>query len=127
VIQNYFDRVKASIDQYATTAFVLDANVSFETRPGEQGYLAGSLTFVDGSVLHFAEFLDAFQRTVDKLMYTYHYQDANDQLIFRYDNARHRPLLHSLEHKHSPGQVVETPAPTLDDVLAEITLSQGWV
>lgn len=47
-IQAYFDQIKANVDQYTTTPFVLDANVRFETRPGEQGYLAGSLTFVDG-------------------------------------------------------------------------------
>ena len=127
MIQNYFDQIKASVDQYAATGFVLDANVSFETRPGEQGYLAGSVTFVDGSVLHFAEFLDAIGESVDKLMYTYHYQDASDQLIFRYDNARHRPMLRSLEYKHIPGQIVEMPAPTLDDVLAEIAMDKGWM
>lgn len=127
MIQNYFNRIKAQIDQYTATSFVLDANVSFETRPGEQGYLAGSITLVDGSILHFTEFLDAVKETVDKLMYTYHYQDASNQLIFRYDNARHRPLLHSLDHKHTPEQVVETLAPTLEDVLAEIAMVKGWV
>jgi len=127
VIQKYFDQIKASVDQYAATGFVLDANVSFEMRPGDQGYLAGSVTFVDGSVLHFKEFLDAVRETVDKLMYTYHYQDASHQLMFRYDNARHRPPLRSLEHKHTPGQVVEMPAPVLDDVLTEIAVARGWV
>jgi hypothetical protein len=39
VIEAYFDRIKALVDQYAATGFVLDANVSFETRPGGQGYL----------------------------------------------------------------------------------------
>ena len=42
-------------------------------------------------------------------------------------NARHRPLLHSLDHKHTPEQVVETLAPTLEDVLAEIAMVKGWV
>ena len=127
MIQTYFAQVKAIIDQYAVTSFVLDTEVSFETRPGEQGYLTGSITFVDGSVLYFREYLDAFKGTVDKLMYTYHYQDASNQLVFRYDNARHRPPLRSLEHKHTPGQVVEAPAPALEDVLAEIVVARGWV
>jgi len=127
VIQTYFAQVKAIVDQYAVTSFVLDTEVSFETRPGEQGYLSGSITFVDGSVLYFREYLDAFKGTVDKLMYTYHYQDASNQLVFRYDNARHRPPLRSLEHKHTPGQVVEAPAPALEDVLAEIVVARGWV
>ena len=127
MIQTYFAQVKAIVDQYAVTSFVLDTEVSFETRPGEQGYLSGSITFVDGSVLYFREYLDAFKGTVDKLMYTYHYQDASNQLIFRYDNARHRPPLRSLEHKHTPEQVVEAPAPALEDVLAEIVVARGWV
>ena len=127
MIQAYFNQIKAIVDQYAATPFVLDANVSFEMRPGQQGYLTGSIIFADGSALYFREFLDVDKDTVDKLMYTYHYQDAGNQLIFRYDNARHRPPLHSLEHKHVPGQVIEAPAPTLEDVLAEIVISKRWV
>jgi len=127
VIRDYFARIKAVVDQYAVARFVLDVKVDFETRPGEQGYLAGLITFVDGSVLHFTEYLDAVGETTDKLMYAYHYQDAQEQLIFRYDNARHRPLLHSPEHKHTPDQVTETPAPTLEDVLAEIVAIGRWM
>lgn len=126
MIQAYFDQIKALVDRYAVTRFVLDAKASFETRPGEQGYLTGSITFEDGSVLYFREFLDSTRGTVEKLMYTYHYQDATDQLIFRYDNARHRPPLPSLEHKHTPGQVIEAPAPTLEEVLTEIVATRGW-
>jgi hypothetical protein len=127
VIQAYFDQVKALINKYAGTRFVLDAKVSFEMRPGEQGYLTGSLTFTDGSTLQFSEFLDSAAGGVAKLMYTYHYQDARKQLIFRYDNAYHRPPLRSLEHKHIPGQVTGSPAPTIEDVLAEIVMVKGWV
>jgi hypothetical protein len=127
VIQAYFTQIKTLVDGYADTNFVLDVKLSFERRPGEQGYLTGSITFVDGSVLYFREFLDTVQENVDKVMYTYHYQDASNQLIFRYDNARHKPPLRSLEHKHLPNQIVETPAPTLDEVLSEITGPRGWV
>ena len=127
MIQAYFSQIKALVDKYAATHFVVDVNVSFETRPGEQGYLTGLITFADGSVLHFREFLDSTEGTVDKLMYTYHYQDAADRLIFRYDNARHRPALRSLEHKHTPEQVVAAPAPTLEGVLVEIVVARGWV
>jgi len=127
VIQVYFNQIKAIVDEYAIIPFVLDANVSFEIRPGAQGYLTGSITFVDSSTLHFKEFLDAVREEVDKLMYTYHYQDAGNELIFRYDNARHRPPLRSLEHKHTPAQVVETPAPDLNEVLAEIAVTKGWM
>ncbi len=127
MIQAYFDQVKALVNQYAVTHFVLEAKVSSEMRPGEQGYLTGSITFVDSSVLHFREYFDRIEGVVEKLMYTYHYQNADHQLVFRYDNARHRPPLGSLEHKHTPGKVVEVPAPTLEDVLVEIVVAQGLV
>jgi hypothetical protein len=51
VIQTYFAQIKVIIDQYAATSFVLDAKVSFEARPGEQGYLTGLITFADGSIM----------------------------------------------------------------------------
>lgn len=101
--------------------------MTYQTRPGEQGYVAGSFTFVDGSVLHFKEFLDADRGVVDKLAYSYHYQDGGHQLRFRYDNARHRPPLRTLEHKHIGGRVVEASAPALDDVLVEIARIKGWL
>ena len=37
MIQVYFNQIKALVDQYAATRFVLDANISFEMRPGGVG------------------------------------------------------------------------------------------
>jgi len=53
-------------------------------------------------------------------MYAYHFQDVASQLIFRYDNAAHRPTLSQLEHKHTIQGVELTTAPTLQEVLDEI-------
>ncbi|MCB0192339.1 MAG: hypothetical protein KDJ65_10385 [Anaerolineae bacterium] len=127
MIPIYFDQVKAVIDKYAATGFVLETNVNFERRPGDQGFLNGVISFVEGSQLHFSEFLDQVGENVEKLMYTYHYQDSNKSLIFRYDNARHKPALPSPEHKHLPNQIIITSAPDLDDVLTEIVTMQKWV
>ena len=65
----------------------------FDMRPGDQGYLTGTLIFVDDSKLHFSEYVDQTGEVVDKLMYTYHYQDTGNQLIFRYDNALHKSCI----------------------------------
>ncbi len=126
MIQSYFDKIKKVVDQYTGTHFVLESDVNFETRRGGQGYLKGRITFTDGSALHFSEYLDCIGEVVDKLMFTYHYQSESHQLIFRYDNALHRPLLSYPEHKHVPGQVIEAMAPTFDDVLTEILTIKGW-
>ena len=53
--------------------------------------------------------------------------NTGNQLIFRYDNALHKPALPSVAHKHLPTQIIAAPAPTLDEVLAEIATTRGWV
>ena len=98
-----------------------------EVRPGDQAYLSGIITFVAGSELHFAEFLDASSQTVEKPMYRYHSQYRTGQLAFRYNNARHQPPMLCFSHKHLPEEVVASIIPALEDVLAEITVVMGWV
>lgn len=126
-LQIYLDEVKEVVDRYAATHFVLEANVEFDIRPGEQGYLIGSIHFSDHSVLHFREFLDVSEEKVDKVMYVYHYQNAENQLIFRYDNARHKPNLPFIEHKHLPGEIIQASSPVLADVLMEVSTLRGWM
>lgn len=89
--------------------------------------MTGQVVFVDGSRLHFHEFLKEVHGIAHKVMYTYHYQTAEGQLIFRYDNSRHRPALGFDEHKHTVEGVINAPAPVLGDVLAEIAVTKGWV
>ena len=69
MIQTYFTQIKRIIEQYATTSFVLEAQMHFDMRPGDQGYLTGTLIFVDDSKLHFSEYLDQAGEAVDKLMW----------------------------------------------------------
>ncbi len=127
MIQSYFERFKASLDRFAAMPFVLTTEVSFEARPGDQGYLFGKVHFVDGSQCHFREYLDAVGAAVDKPMYVYHYQAQDTSLIFRYDNARHRPSLPQREHVHRAKGVDLADAPSLKDVLLEVVTSRGWI
>jgi hypothetical protein len=53
-------------------------------------------------------------------MYAYHYQDESNALVFRYDNATHRPLLPQTEQKHASSGVQVCPAPTMAQVVDEI-------
>jgi hypothetical protein len=70
--------------------------VSFEVdqRSVLRGFINGQLLFNDASELHFREFVD-MALSEPRLMYAYHYQDANKALRFRYDNAAHRHPYHS--------------------------------
>ncbi len=127
MIQTYLDQLKRLVDSYAATPFVLEVQINFELRPGGQAYVVGTLLFQDRSILHFREYLDAAESQLDKLTYSYHYQDANDRMIFRYDNARHRTMCPAFEHKHVEGTVIASPAPTLTAVLTEIVAMRQWV
>jgi hypothetical protein len=46
--------------------------------------------------------------------------DIRKSLIFRYDNAVHRPSLSQAEHKHTLSGVQVAPAPKLAQVVDEI-------
>lgn len=126
-IQTYFDQLKRVLDRFAAANFVLDVQVTFEVRPADQGYVFGLVLFHDQSALHFREYLDGSANQVSRLMYAYHYQDATQQLVFRYDNARHRPALPAPEHKHTTDNVFVSQAPTLEAVLMEIAASRHWL
>jgi hypothetical protein len=94
-------------------------SIQIDQRSSLRGFIAGALQFNDASELHFREFVDT-SLPEPRLMYAYHYQDANKGLIFRYDNAAHRLQLPQAEHKHTPADVKVSPAPTLAQVVDEI-------
>ncbi|MFV9504207.1 MAG: toxin-antitoxin system TumE family protein, partial [Oscillochloridaceae bacterium umkhey_bin13] len=121
----YYDQIVHVLDIYAKTRSVLHTQINMEHRPGGQGYLAGSVTFQDGSVLFLREYLSTSGSKVQREMYSYHYQDAAKHLRFRYDNALHRPPLNMREHKHTLEGIIEGVAPTLAEVLHEIVATLG--
>jgi len=127
VLDRYIEDIRAIIDRHRATSFVIEARVSFDFRPGGQAYLEGAVRYVDGSALHFREFLDQTATSVDKLMYVYHYQTEAGQMVFRYDNATHRPPLPFVEHKHKSAGIASASAPTLELTLEEAAMAGGWL
>ncbi len=83
-----------------------------------RGLVAGVLIFNDESELHFREYVDLTLEQY-RLMYAYHYQSAASEMLFRYDNAAHRPALSKPEHKHTAVGVIEAEPPLLADIVAE--------
>jgi hypothetical protein len=77
---------------------------------------------LDGTRLHFRELIEASDK-INKHMYSYHYQEADGALIFRYDDTPHHEGLPGFpHHKHSRNEtnVVAADPPELIDVLNEI-------
>lgn len=94
-------------------------HLHIDARSNFIGFIAGILRFQDESELHFREFIDVNQ-TEPRQMYAYHYQDYDKKLLFRYDNAAHRPQLSQSEHKHTPDDIVVGLSPSLAEVVDEI-------
>jgi hypothetical protein len=52
--------------------------------------------------------------------YRYHFQDADNRLVFRYDNTPHFPDIETYpHHKHLPENVFPAEKPLLQDVIRE--------
>jgi len=92
-----------------------------ETVPDREGIIEGRLRFWDDSLLEFTETLVEQEVVLIKTDYAYHYQDADGNLIFRYDNAPHHPEVSTHpHHRHTPEGVGPADPPDLNDVLREI-------
>jgi hypothetical protein len=115
----YTREMTETLEQVIITGDAVVLTLQVDQRSAVRGFIAGSLQFADGSTLHFREFVDASQ-VEPKIMYAYHYQDADHRLIFRYDNAAHRPTLPRPAHKHTESGVEVSPVPTLSEILDHI-------
>ena len=62
------------------------------------------------------------------LSYSYHFQDADTSLLFRYDNAAHKPPLSFVEHKHiGKDKIISALRPPINEVIMEVMVSSGWI
>jgi hypothetical protein len=98
-------------------------NIYKDEREADFIFLRGEIKFADGSQLHFREFVQLKQeQPPNRYKYAYHYQRADETIIFRYDNARHYLDLPTAPHHKHVGEteVVAANVPDLQSVLKEI-------
>ena len=119
LLNEYLTDLNKIIADCAETGLIVSSDMMTDIRTEKIGFVKGTLVFLDGSALFFKEYLDLRFR-LDKKTYSFHYQDAQAQLRFRYDNAAHKPALGFHDHKHTPEETLLSTVPHLQDVLAEI-------
>ncbi len=120
-IEVYFEQLRDAID---ASPIISSFNVTYDKRGSHEGFIHGELYFVDGSILHLREFVDAELR-IDRLAYAYQYTDLTGRLVFRYDNTGHHRRLNLStypHHKHEGTErnVVASPEVDLAAVLSEV-------
>ena len=119
MIQEYFRDLMLVIEQSKS---IRSQQILLDQRDHYRGYVRGDIYFRDHSHLHFREFVDT-EFGIRRFSYAYHYQNAQDALIFRYDDSKHFPNLGNFpHHKHieQESNVVSADAPDLKQILAEI-------
>lgn len=88
---------------------------------GQSSEFYAVLRFYDGSRLQIVEKLTMESYALLKTRYAYHYQCADDTLIFRYDNAPHHPEITTHpHHKHIGEVILPSRPPDMSEVFQEI-------
>lgn len=119
-LTEYLSGLTRTLEEYSQTGFVTFSEIGIDSRTEKIGLMRGSVVFLDESKLFFTEYLD-LRYKVEKISYSFHYQDKDGNLIFRYDNARHRPDVPFRDHKHvAGGGIFQSEIPEFKAVLEEI-------
>jgi hypothetical protein len=118
LLTSYFDAVEQQlsslpdvfVEQFLATILSSErANLKLRARFRRQYLLAVS------------EALIIEHSQVMQIDYRYHFQDENNELIFRYDSTPHFPNLTSFpHHKHLPDTVIAADRPNIRDVFWEV-------
>jgi hypothetical protein len=120
LLSEYQARLAETIGSYAQTDLIIASELTVDARTPKLGVIKGVLVFADGVRLLFTEYVDT-RYCLEKLTYSYHCQDPDARLLFRYDNAAHKPALPYACHKLLPsGDIIEAPVPDLSSVLDEL-------
>lgn len=119
LLSEYLHELTASAGELTKADLILSSDLTADFRTKKIGLIKGTLAFSDGSELFFKEYVD-LRYKIRKETYSFHYQDADGRMIFRYDNADHKPSLGFTDHKHVGEQVIQAEIPNLRGVLEEI-------
>lgn len=81
------------------------------------------IRFLDGYLLELNEAIVVDAGYIRRLGYRYHFQDKQNNLVFRYDNTPHFPAFNNFpHHKHLPDEIVDVEAPSLLKIIDEAEL-----
>lgn len=121
LLNEYIEGLKTGIyllDDYGL-AMRIESETSF--REESEAFVTFKILLVDDSELYIREYLAERDGKIEKLSYSYQYQAGDKSLIFRYDNAEHKPALGFNEHKHTrAGNIIPSPLPQINEIVDEV-------
>ena len=115
MISDYFQQMETKSSEMR---IISEKSIGFREFDIDEGFIKGTILFIDGSMLELMEYLKGEIR----LKYRFHYMNEMGQLIFRYDNAPHHKVSTFPDHKHIAEGVIASSPQKLPDVLNEIEM-----
>lgn len=116
-IEEYFKEVFIAVSE---NPLILSFEIDYEVKSGTLGIIFGNIVFNDNTTLEFLELVRIVSDRTTRPKYRFHYY-KNEELIFRYDNAKHHSEVETFpHHKHVKSTVTSSPEKSLIDVLGEI-------
>jgi hypothetical protein len=119
-LSKYLKQFRQVVGKLESYGYAESVEIREEIRPNKQAIVKAKIVLIDRSVLHIKEYIDARYK-IQKVSYAYQYQDKSGTLIFRYDNAIHRPVLGFRQHKHIRDcLIIEAILPDVSDIIDEV-------
>jgi len=119
-LHKYCEKIRNALEKFDNYGLSESADFQEEIRAGKQAIINAEVKLINSSVLVIREYIDAKYK-LERLRYAYQYHNAEGILIFRYDNAAHKPSLDFKEHKHLfDGKIIYASPPDIFDLLDEI-------
>ena len=94
-VREYYSHIEETI---RNCSIVTHFSIDFDEIDQDIGYLKGELELIDGTVLHFIEFIKIQGEKANRLKYKYHLQSENGDLIRRWDNVPHHKEIDTFPH-----------------------------
>ena len=118
---NYFQDLVHAVSRLEDYGLATAITSNSESRPSGELFINIKVELIDNSVLFIREYISAKHDQIEHFSYAYQYQAADESLIFRYDNAAHKPPLSQKEHKHLPnGEIIVYSLPSIELIVDEI-------
>ena len=118
ILSNYLEHVEQAILK-CNNVYV--ERYEEEILTSSRANLRIRLRFSQNHLLEINEAIVISENGLSFLDYRYHFQDAQNRLIFRYDSTPHFPNLPNFPyHKHLPSDVIDADKPDIALVIMEV-------
>jgi len=119
-LQEYIDQFRRTLEKLQDFGLSEFFDFKQEIRPGKRAFINAKVVLVNETVLHIKAYINARYK-INIVSYAFQYQRKNGKLIFRYDNAAHKPALEFKEHKHLENDtIIYASVPEPENLIDEI-------